>query len=1263
MQSAKDISPEQQAAFDQALTEEAMGRLDMGVGEIWVPEVGGARCAALLIEGVSSFAALESEMDRLGALGVRNGVKEPMIHGVFSFDPIESQQLTRAEKMQAAREALVEMGLGEHAKYLTLHIDKAHHHIHAAVAAVHPETLLAWERNRDRFRISLACRKVEIAHGYKHDNGLYMAREHPGQATTIELRTQREAMAHKAERQQDRLEERVRRTLGDYATFETAHTWRETVVARLHEHAEKYQAAGMEAFWADAHLLAAEWNGRLRKDEEGAVHLDLWERIPEAEVVPRYIIDEHGEDVEIPGLTMRPTGISLPIARDDLPFAGEFLDFDAAETDFEQRVRADPTIVGRVLTDVEGRGMWSRSDVDAFVHRRHSDVVIATDISDEVIERDKTIAMVAVDAARPMYVRHDQQALEQRVVDRGARMAVPDARFTEDAYERALAGFEARAGYRLTAEQRDLVHSIGANRFAWADGAAGSGKTTSMRATKALADDLGAPIVGVATSKAAAMKLQAETGIPCYTLKRATMGRPVIKPGAWVIVDESSMSSYKALDAIGALVERTGGKMAGIGGSAQLASIEGGAPHDVLCDVAREHGSFSELREVWRQKGGPLAFLASNPAAATEEERVGLIARVEEAIRAGDEQGVERFVHALDAHGLIETCDDRDHVIAAAAAWYVRDADGALLACKDRETVKHTNQTIFANLGLTGTGHEFRLGRSGRETRELAVGGRVQFLRNSLPGQIQGGSVANNELGTVRAMTERDGRWKIEVEVDGLKGAAPRVISFDPQVYKYVEHGYCITSTKSQGQEARRAGWIWDKTSDANMALVNVSRATQEARGFSSKQDFQSVDDLAKHLGGNIVLKDDVQLLRRTIEKTGGKDTVWARNVLEALQRLNHPLRQQYARECQAQDDTYRARAADLQAKTNALRADASTPAERRAATKWHTEQARKLAGALKRHPTFSEWCVSNKARLEGEAIQQGAQPTRALSLVGQLRAEARAVDEQIRRDRIEAAEAAQRELHARNLTIARAACVPIAGTKAAEYLAGRGLRVAGNVAHFAPNWPEGVVNDAGKVAKGLGPAVVFEFRTAAGDCVAAQGRFVDPPVFDGKAFKMWTVGALGESVFWTPGAREAETLAVCEAPIDALSLVACGLPAIALGGTQNQPTFLADVLAGRTVVLALDDDVPGIAAAVKLETLLQRSQTTRLVLPPGIKGAHLKDVNEALTRVPDALRYAVQAAKARVGIEQSEIEEPQRRVSEREKKIGRGRDVGGMSR
>jgi hypothetical protein len=204
------------------------------------------------------------------------------------------------------------------------------------------------------------------------------------------------------------------------------------------------------------------------------------------------------------------------------------------------------------------------------------------------------------------------------------------------------------------------------------------------------------------------------------------------KPLLWVIVDESSMSSYKALDAISAMVERTGGTMAGIGDGAQLPSIEGGAPHDALSAVAQEHDTYAELREVWRQKGGPLAFLAANPTATTEEERLGLVARTGEAIRAGDERGVERFVHELDAHGLLEACDARDDVVMAAAEWYVRDPAGALLGCKDRETVKHTNGQIRAGLGLAGTGHDFRLGRSGRETREIAVGDRVQF-----PAQFQ----------------------------------------------------------------------------------------------------------------------------------------------------------------------------------------------------------------------------------------------------------------------------------------------------------------------------------------------------------------------------------------------------------------------------------------------------------------------------------------------------------------------------------------------
>jgi hypothetical protein len=198
-------------------------------------------------------------------------------------------------------------------------------------------------------------------------------------------------------------------------------------------------------------------------------------------------------------------------------------------------------------------------------------------------------------------------------------------------------------------------------------------------------------------------------------------------------------------------------------------------------------------------------------------------------------------------------------------------------------------------------------------------------------------------------------------------------------VYRYVEHGYCVTSHKSQGQEFKRAGWIWDRTSDANMAHVNVSRAVEEARGFFSKLDFPKVDDVAKHLAGHIVLKDDVQLLYRTIEKTDGKDTAWARNAIAALQRENDPLRVQYVRECKAAQDNYIAQMNGLQTKAQAMRLDATSPPEKQDVTRWHSEQAAALGAKLKRPPSFAGWLVANKTRLEAEAeVADRAQQQRA---------------------------------------------------------------------------------------------------------------------------------------------------------------------------------------------------------------------------------------------------------------------------------------------
>ena len=63
--------------------------------------------------------------------------------------------------------------------------------------------------------------------------------------------------------------------------------------------------------------------------------------------------------------------------------------------------------------------------------------------------------------------------------------------------------------------------------------------------------------------------------------------------------------------------------------------------------------------------------------------------------------------------------------------------------------------------------------------------------------------------------------------------------------------------------------------------------------------------------------------------------------------------------------------------------------------------------------------------------------------------------------------------------------------------------------------------------------------------------------------------------MFATPDAFEAPVIVITEAPIDALSLAACGIPAVTLCGTSG-PAWLSEATAFRRVALAFDGDDAG---------------------------------------------------------------------------------------
>lgn len=180
-----------------------------------------------------------------------------------------------------------------------------------------------------------------------------------------------------------------------------------------------------------------------------------------------------------------------------------------------------------------------------------------------------------------------------------------------------------------------------------------------------------------------------------------------------------------------------------------------------------------------------------------------------------------------------------------------------------------------------------------------------------------------------------------------------------------------------------------------------------------------------------------------------------------------------------------------------------------------------------------------------------------------------------------------------------------LANTPGAHYLASRG--VPPTLAHAA---------GARYCADWFGrPAVVFPIRNRAGELVAAHGRYCDGRTDP----KSRTAGHASAGTFTVPGAWEADTLILVEAPICALSLAACGYPAVATLGC-SLPDSVAWACALRRVLVATDADDAGDNAAKEwIRILAARGATVRRMRPRGAK-----DWNELMIGASDRLRQGL---------------------------------------
>ncbi|MET0931327.1 MAG: MobF family relaxase, partial [Aeromicrobium sp.] len=191
---------------------------------------------------------------------------------------------------------------------------------------------------------------------------------------------------------------------------------------------------------------------------------------------------------------------------------------------------------------------------------------------------------------------------EQRILSAAGRS--DGAQVSDDVVDLALLECAAN-GAELNPGQAGLVRAMASSgaRVQLGIAAAGTGKTTAMRALTQAWEDGGGTVIGLAPSAAAASALGEHTGATTDTLAKLiyaidhhdTMSKAV-GPGTLVLVDEAGMADTISLDRVVSFALERGASVRLIGDDQQLAAIGAGG---VLRDIRSQHGSL-QLSELMR---------------------------------------------------------------------------------------------------------------------------------------------------------------------------------------------------------------------------------------------------------------------------------------------------------------------------------------------------------------------------------------------------------------------------------------------------------------------------------------------------------------------------------------------------------------------------------------------------------------------------------------------------------------------------------------
>jgi conjugative relaxase-like TrwC/TraI family protein len=420
------------------------------------------------------------------------------------------------------------------------------------------------------------------------------------------------------------------------------------------------------------------------------------------------------------------------------------------------------------------------------------------------------------------------------------------------ANRRVLARTLMQSGPALDGEQRTLVHEAASrpDRIVCVVGAAGTGKTTALRALADACRESAVPVLGAAPSGRAADELAGSAGIRSSTLHRLLLDAQReggLPRGCVLVVDEAGMAETRMLAPLLKLIDRAEGKAILVGDPCQLPAVGAGGLFRALCE------RLSAIN------------LAGNRRQRDLDERRALAH-----LRAGEP---EDYLALAARRGRLLVSDDPLQARSRLLSdwWQVAEHDlaGSVMIAYRRADVAELNTAARALMEAQG-----RLGPEGLFVGmyEFAAGDRVVCRRNA---DVLG--VKNGTRGTVEGIDRTRGTLTLVTD-----GGDRRTLPAWYGSAGFVEHGYALTAHSAQGATVERA-FVLGAGEGAlrEWGYVALSRARTETRLYVTDAELERETHRRP-----LVSENRLTGFRRALETSGAESLALEQASAQAAARL-----------------------------------------------------------------------------------------------------------------------------------------------------------------------------------------------------------------------------------------------------------------------------------------------------------------------------------------------------------------------------------------